>query len=123
MEKEPVILACVPDRDAKNLSWAREIGLGDNPPWLEPYAGSSPGQCQSCQGALWIGPTQAAKLAELNAAGQKSVVLCHLCAILLYEAEGFELRALNPGSRTGYVPGTAPSDAEFEEEWERGEEE
>lgn len=120
--EEPVILACVPERDEKNLSWAKDIGLGDNPPWLEPYAGSSPGQCESCGGALWIGPTQAAKLAELNASGTESRVLCHLCAILLYAVGGIELRTLNPGARTSFVPGTSQPDDEFEKEWRRSEE-
>ena len=120
--EEPVLLACVPERDAKNLAWAKKLGLGDNPPWLEPYAGSSPGTCEACGGALWIGPTQAQKLAELNAAGMSSLVLCHLCAIVLYAAGGMELQTLNPGAHTSFVPGTSLPDDEFEKEWRRAEE-
>lgn len=120
--EEPVILACIPDRDAKNLAWAKEIGLGDNPPWLEPYAGSSPDECEACGGVVWVGPTQAAKLAELNAAGMSSLVLCHLCAIVLHAAGRTEIRSLNPEARTSFVPGTTLPDDEFEDEWRRSEE-
>lgn len=81
------IISGLPADTPQNRDLSRSVGMPEDTPWPKPYKNSTPGTCENCSGAIWIGPETGSMMIKILAEGGDPQILCLICCALLAERE------------------------------------
>jgi hypothetical protein len=87
------ILGAIQADDPANRAFARRHGA-QGIPWPQPYKNSVPASCDSCGGAVWLGPEQQRTRQQTARQGRPLAIFCLLCCCLTGAADGANMISL-----------------------------
>lgn len=93
------IIVCAPVKNKRNCDYARRMGVNEIliARWPQPLPGSTVGQCEHCEGAMWVAPELLEQREKFLSSRVTHLFLCAICM-------GLEVRRLRRVALVGIPP-------------------